>query len=71
MLIKTKNIKKHLVANFEFLADKITENLDSHKRVDFHEFLRVYVDIFTKNGYMQQQIIHINIWNVLLKIQIL
>ena len=50
MLIKSKNIKKHLVANFEFLADKITENLDSHKRVDFHEFLRVYVDIFTKNG---------------------
>ena len=48
---KNKNIKKHLAANFESLADKITENLDSHKREDFHEFLRAYVDIFTKNVY--------------------
>ena len=46
-----KNIKKHLAAYFEYLTDKITENLDSHKREDFHKFLRVYVDIFTKNVY--------------------
>ena len=37
---KNKNIKMHLSVNFESLADKITENLDSHKREDFHEFLR-------------------------------
>ena len=37
---KNKNIKKPLAANFESLADKITENLDSHKQEDFHEFLR-------------------------------
>ena len=48
---KNKNIEKHLAANFESLADKITENLDSHKWEDFHEFLRAYVDIFTKNVY--------------------
>ena len=36
---------------FEYLADKIPENLDSHKWEDFHEFLRTYVDIFTKNVY--------------------
>ena len=48
---KYKNIKKHLTANFQSLADKITKNLDSHKREDFHVFLRVYVDIFTKNVY--------------------
>ena len=36
---------------FESLADKIPENLDSHKWEDFHEFLRTYVDIFTKNVY--------------------
>ena len=47
---KNKNIK-HLANNFEPLVDKITENLDSHKREDFHEFLRAYVDIFTKNVY--------------------
>ena len=48
---KNKNIKKHLAANFESVADKITENLDSHKQEDFHKFLRAYVDIFTKNVY--------------------
>ena len=46
-----RNIKKHLAANFEYLADKITENLDSHKREDFPEFLRAYVDTITKNVY--------------------
>ena len=48
---KNKNIKKHLAVNFESLADKITENLDSHKWEDFHKFLRTYVDIFSKNVY--------------------
>ena len=48
---KNKNIKKYLAATFDFLADKITENLDSHKREDFHKFLRADVDIFTKNVY--------------------
>ena len=48
---ESKNMKKHLAANFESLADKITENLDSHKREEFHELLRAYVDIFTKNAH--------------------
>ena len=48
---KNKNIQKHLAANFKSLADKITENLDSHKQEHFHKFLRAYVDIFTKNVY--------------------
>ena len=47
-MIKIKASKKHLAANFESLADKITDNLDSHKREDFQEFLKAYVDIFTK-----------------------
>ena len=51
---KNKNVKKHLATNFKPLADKITENLDSHKREDFNKFLRAYVDIFTKM-FMQQQ----------------
>ena len=48
LLIKIKASKKHLAANFESLADKITDNLDSHKREDFQEFLKAYIDIFTK-----------------------
>ena len=57
---KNKNMKKYLVANFKSSADKITENLDSHKREDFHEFIRVFVDTLQKM-FMQQQIMHINI----------
>ena len=47
------SVKKNLwlCLNCIFHVDKITENLDSHKREDFHEFLRAYVDIFTKNVY--------------------
>ena len=48
---ESKNIKKHLPTKFESLAEKITENIGSHKREYFHEFFRAYVDIFTKNVY--------------------
>ena len=48
---KNKYIKKNLAANFESLVDKVTENLESFKREDFHELLRAFVDIFTKNIY--------------------
>ena len=48
---KNKHIKKNLPANFESLADKVTENLENCKRQDFHELLRAHVDIFTKNIY--------------------
>ena len=37
LLIKNENIKKHLAAISESLADKITENLDIRKRENFHE----------------------------------
>ena len=46
---KNKHIKKNLHANVESLADKVTENLENGKREGFHELLRAYVDIFTKN----------------------
>ena len=45
---KNKNIKKLLAANFESIADKITVNLQSDQRENFHEFLCAYVDIFTR-----------------------
>ena len=43
--------KKFLAANFESIADKITDNLQSDQQESFHEFLRAYVDIFTKSVY--------------------
>ena len=48
---KNKYIKKNLAANFESLADKATESLESCKCEGFHELLRANVDIFTKNIY--------------------
>ena len=48
---KNKNIKKFLAANFESIADRITNNLQRDQRENFHEFLRAYVDIFTKRVY--------------------
>ena len=39
---KNKYIKNNLAANFESLADNVTENLENYKREDFHEFLRTY-----------------------------
>ena len=48
---KNINIKKFLAANFESLADRIIDNLQRDQRENFHEFLRAYVDIFTKSVY--------------------
>ena len=68
LLIEIKTLKG-TSCQFGIFSDDITENLDSYKREDFHKFLTACVDIFTKI-FMQQQIIHINIENKLLKIQI-
>lgn len=48
---KNKHIKKVLAANLETVADRVTQSIDNDKREDFHEFLRGYTDIFTKNIY--------------------
>ena len=41
-------MENFLAANFESM-DKITDSLQSDQRKNSHEFLCVYVDIFTKN----------------------
>lgn len=63
-------MKKHRAAIFEFSADKITDDLDSHKRKDFHEVLGAYVDIFTKNVYVTTDYTYKHL-NELLKTQFL
>ena len=50
--MSTKNyIKTFLAANFELIADRITDNLQSDQREKFDELLGAYVDIFTKSVY--------------------
>ena len=53
-----KNIKTFLAANFELIADRITDNLQSDQRENFDEFLGAYVDIFTKSVYRKTDYIY-------------
>ena len=48
---KNKHIKKNLGANLEFLAQSVDKHILDDKREHFHEFLRAYCDMFTKNIY--------------------
>ena len=44
-----KHIKKNLAANLESVAQKTSIDVDHTQLKEFHEFLRGYTDIFTKN----------------------
>ena len=48
---KNRDLKKNLAANLETLASQASSFVDHTKLEDFHEFLRTYADIFTKNIY--------------------
>ena len=50
-LDKNKHVKKYLAANFESLAQAVNSETSNEEKEDFHEFLRSYCDIFTKNVY--------------------
>ena len=49
---KNRDLKKNLAANLETLASQASSFVDHTKLEDFHEFLRAYTDIFTKNIYV-------------------
>ena len=48
---KNKNVRKLIAVSFEEVAGKVTPTIDNDQREKFHEFLRAYTDIFTKNVY--------------------
>ena len=48
---KNKYVKQNLAANMEVLAEKLNKNVPNTEKENFHEFLRGYTDIFTKNIY--------------------
>ena len=48
---KSKNIKKFSAVNFESIANRITVNLQRDQRENVQEFLRTFVDIFTRSVY--------------------
>ena len=46
---KNTHVKKNLAANFESLAEAVNSEILNEEKEDFHEFLRAYCDILTKN----------------------
>ena len=46
---KDKQIKKDIAANMESLAYSASKQVDPSQLENFHEFLRGYTDIFSKN----------------------
>ena len=46
---RNKHLKKNLAATFESLALRTSKEVSNLSLEEFHEFLRGYTDIFTKN----------------------
>ena len=46
---KNKSIKSFLAANFEGVTESVDKAVDPNEKENFHEFLRAYTDMFTKN----------------------
>ena len=46
---RNKHIKKNLAANLESVAQRTLNDVNHTQLEDFHEFLRGYTDIFTRN----------------------
>ena len=58
---KNKHVKKNLPANFESLAQAVNSEILNEEKEDFHEFLRAYCDIFTKNVYSTKDYTYSNL----------
>ena len=52
---KNKHVKKNIAASTENVVEAVPKGLDSEKREDFHELLRAYTDIFSKNLTLNQR----------------
>ena len=46
-------IKKFLTDNFEALSQRASYSVEAHRLEEYHEFLRGYTDIFTKNVFQK------------------
>ena len=62
---KNRDLKKKLAANLETLASQASSFVDHTKLEDFHEFLRAYADIFTKNIYATKDYTYKNLKNLI------
>ena len=58
---KNKHVKNNLAANFISLAQLTNEYITDERKEDYHEFLRAYCDIFTKNIYNSKDFTYNNL----------
>ena len=62
---KNRDLKKNLAANLETLVSQASSFIDHTKLEDFHEFLRAYANIFTKNIYAAKDYTYKNLKNLI------
>ena len=60
---KSKYLKKNIAANFEAASHRVSKSINHDPLEDFHEFLRAYTDIFTKNIYATKDFTYKNLKN--------
>ena len=58
-------MKKNIAANFETVSHRVSESINHDQLEDFHEFLRAYTDIFTKNIYATKDFTYKNLKNII------
>ena len=56
---KNKRLKQQLAVNMETVSHSAIKYVENNKVEDFHEFLRAYTDIFTKNIYATKNVLKV------------
>ena len=62
---KNKRMKQQLAVNMETSSHSATKYVEDNKVEDFHEFLRAYNDIYTKNIYTTKDFTYKNLKNMI------
>ena len=62
---KNKRLKQRLAGNIETDSHSPTKYVEDNKVEDFHEFLRAYTDILTKNIYATKDFTYKNLKNMI------
>ena len=62
---KNKRLKQQLAVNMETISNSPTKCVEGNKVEDFHEFLRAYTDIFSKNIYATKDFTYKNLKNMI------
>ena len=62
---KGKRLKQQLAVNMEKISNSAIKCVEDNKVEDFHEFLRAYTDIFTKNIHATKDFTYKNLKNMI------